>query len=258
MSHESPTDRRDTPAPSLGHLGIVGASPEGTAVFYRQISRQASRHLPPNEHPRLTVHNEPLSLYIDAIRKDDWHAVGRLLRKSAEHLARCGAQLVMCPDNVVQHAVQLAEVGSPVPWLTMPELVAKTIAAQGIKSVGLIGIRMVAQSSTYQTHLGLHGVKVYAPEASETDLLDQIIFGELIYGHIRPESRHAVLNMIAGFAERGCGAVVLASSEAPLLISAENSPLPVFDAADILAETAIRRVTALTAAAAGVSERPQG
>jgi aspartate/glutamate racemase len=64
--------------------------------------------------------------------------------------------------------------------------------------------------------------------------------------------------MIAGFAERGCGAVVLASSEAPLLISAENSPLPVFDAADILAETAIRRVTALTAAAAGVSERPQG
>lgn len=245
MTIQDASTRTEPLVAACGHIGIVGASPEGAAVFYRQISRQASRLLPPNEHPRLTIHNEPLHLYIDAIRRDDWHAVGRLLRRSAEHLARCGAQVVVCPDNVVQHAVQLAEVGSPVPWLTMPELVARTVAAQGIRSVGLIGIRMVALSSTYQTHLGLHGVTVYAPEGDQTDLLDQIIFGELIYGHIRPESRQAVLKMITAFADRGCGAVVLASSEAPLLVSAENSSLPIFDAADILAETAIRFIAGL-------------
>ena len=32
------------------HIGIIGVSPEGAALFYRQLSRQAARMLPPNEH----------------------------------------------------------------------------------------------------------------------------------------------------------------------------------------------------------------
>src|SRR5262249_21025816 len=89
------------------HIGIVGVSPEGAALFYRQVTRQAARLLPPNEQPRISVHNEPLEAYISAIRKDDWHAVGRLLRRSAELLGRCGAEFCLTPDNAVQHGVQL-------------------------------------------------------------------------------------------------------------------------------------------------------
>src|SRR5262245_53241499 len=92
------------------HIGIVGVSPEGAALFYRQISRQAARLLPPQEHPRVSIHNEPLALYIDAIRQNDWHAVGRLLRRSADLLARCGAEFCLSPDNAVQHGIHLAEV----------------------------------------------------------------------------------------------------------------------------------------------------
>lgn len=230
------------------HIGIVGVSPEGAAVFYQQLTRQAARLLSPNDQPRISVHNEPLHLYLDAIRRNDWHAVDRLLRRSAELLARCGAQFCVSPDNAVQHAVQMAEVGSPIPWLPMTDLVACTVAAEGRKTVGIIGTKLVTTSSTYQTHLGLKGVQVLGPENGEEDTLDQIIFGELIYGEIRPESRLTVLQIIAGMARRGCEAVILACSEAPLLVTRENSPLPVYDAADILAEAAARR--AVTPAAA--------
>lgn len=225
------------------HIGIVGVSPEGAAVFYQQLTRQASRVLGPDGQPRVSVHNEPLHLYLEAIRRGDWHAVDRLLRRSAELLARCGATLCVCPDNAVQHAVQMAEVGSPIPWLTMGELVAKAVSADGKKTVGLIGTKLITNSSTYQTHLGLKGVQVLGPEAGEDDTLDQIIFGELLYGQIRPESRLAVLQIIAGMARRGCDGVILACSEAPMLVTRENSPLPVYDSADILAEAAVRRQT---------------
>lgn len=225
------------------HIGIVGVSPEGAAVFYQQLTRQASRVLGPDGQPRVSVHNEPLHLYLEAIRRGDWHAVDRLLRRSAELLARCGATLCVCPDNAVQHAVQMAEVGSPIPWLTMGELVAKAVCADGKKTVGLIGTKLITNSSTYQTHLGLKGVQVLGPEAGEDDTLDQIIFGELLYGQIRPESRLAVLQIIAGMARRGCDGVILACSEAPMLVTRENSPLPVYDSADILAEAAVRRQT---------------
>ncbi len=226
------------------HIGIVGVSPEGAALFYQQISRHASRALSPAEFPRLSLHNEPLALYLDAIRHDDWHAVGRLLRRSADVLARCGAEFCLTPDNAIQHGVHLAEVGCPIPWLTMTDLVAQAVASDGRKTVGIIGTKMVTTGSAYQTHLGLQGVQVLAPYPDEVDLLDQIIFGELIYGQIRPESRQAVLAVIQRFAQRGCQGVILGCSEAPLLVTAETAALPVYNASEILAQGAIRRAKA--------------
>lgn len=226
------------------HIGIVGVSPEGASIFYRALARQAARLLPPNEQPRITIHNEPLASYIDAIRADDWHGVGRLLRKSADLLARCGAELCMTPDNAVQNAIQLAEVGAPVEWIAMTELVAQAIAGDGRKVVGVIGTKLVTRSSTYQMPLGIRGIRVLSPNDDEVELLEQIIYGELIYGSARPESRSAVLEVIRHLAGAGCEGVILGSSEAPLLVTAENSVLPVYDPTEILAEAAIRRATA--------------
>lgn len=222
------------------HIGIVGVSPEGAALFYSQLTRQCARLLGPFEHPRLTIHNEPLAQYIDAIRKDDWHGVARLLRRSADVLTRAGAELVLTPDNIVQHGIALAQSGSTAHWLTMTELVARAVEQDGRRVVGLIGTKLVTSSSTYQTMLGIRGVQVLAPDADEAELLDQIIFGELIYGHIRPESREAVHMVIGRLRERGCEAVILGCSEAPMVVTQENCCVPVYDAADILAESAVR------------------
>ncbi len=222
------------------HIGIVGVSPEGASLFFRKLTHQAARFFPPNELPRISIHNEPLNLYIDAIRKDDWIEVGRLLRRSAELLARCGAEVCMTPDNAVQHGVQVAEVGSPIPWLPTTDLVAQAIAGEGKKVVGILGTKLVTSSSTYQTHLGLRGVQVLAPEPDEAETMDRIIFGELIYGECRPESRLEVLNIIARMASRGCEGVILACSEAPLLMTREGSPIPVYDSSEILAIAAVR------------------
>jgi aspartate racemase len=123
----------------------------------------------------------------------------------------------------------------------MPELVANSVEHDGRRVVGLIGTRMVTTGSTYQTILGLRGIQVLAPEPAEADELDRIIFSELIYGEIRPESQAAVLKAIENLAHRGSEGVILGSSEAPLLVTPENSPLPIYDAADLLARGAVQR-----------------
>ena len=223
------------------HIGIVAVSPEGAALCYRQIFRQAAQVLGPDRQPKVSLHNEPLSEYIQAVKAADWHAVGDLLRRSATILADCGAEFCFSPDNAVQFGVQLAEAGSPIPWLHMPDLVARAVEQEGKRVVGLIGTKMVTTASTYQTHLGLKGVQVLAPEPAEVDELDRIIFSELVYGEIKPRSRQTVLTIIRGLATRGCEAIILASSEAPLVVTSELSPLPLYDAADILARGAVQR-----------------
>lgn len=224
------------------HIGIVGVSPEGAALAHRLLYRRAAAMAPDATHPRVTLHNEPLALYIEAVRREDWHGVGDLLRRSANILADAGAEFCFTPDNAVHHGIHLAESGSKIPWLAMTDLVAERVAADGRKVVGVIGTKIVMTGSTYQTHLGLRGVQALAPLAAEIDELDAIIFGELIYGRIRPESRRRALEIVAGLQQRGCEALILAASEAPLLFQdAPALDMPLYDAAETLVEGAIRR-----------------
>lgn len=232
------------------HIGIVAVSPEGSALCYRRIFHIATRLAAASEHPRVTLHNEPFEQYISAVLRNDWHAVGDLLRRSAEILAKAGADFCIVPDNLMQHGIHLAEVGSPIPWLKMTDLVADAIAGDGRKTVGLIGTRMVMLGSTYQTPLGMRGVHVLVPPEEQADLIDSIIFRELVHGEIRPESQRKVIDVIKDLAAKGCEGVILGCTEAPLLVSAENSPIPVYDSVAVLAEGAVRRALGLSEAAA--------
>lgn len=107
--------------------------------------------------------------------------------------------------------------------------------------VGIVGTKLVTHSSTYQTHLGLRGIQVLAPSAEQADFVDRVIFEELIYGYSRPESHAGVIDVVQGLAQQGCEAVIIASSELPLILQEDTCPLPVYDSAEILAEAAVLR-----------------
>ncbi len=222
------------------HIGIVAVSPEGSSLCYREIFRHAARMIGDNGHPIVTLHNEPLEKYVAAVLRDDWEMVGTMLANSAKFLAGCGAEFCIVPDNLMQHGVHLAETVSPIPWLQMTDLVSERVQQDGRKVVGLIGAKRVMLGSTYQTHLGLKGVRVEIPPEDDADVLNDIIFRELLYGMVRPESQRKLLNIVSRLADRGCEGIILGCSEAPLLISPENSPLPVYDATNLLAEEAVR------------------
>jgi aspartate racemase len=223
------------------HIGIVAVSPEGAALCYREVFRRASALVGDAAAPVITVHNEPLHHYIAALERDDWHTIGELLTKSARVLAAAGAEFCITPDNVMQHGVHLAAGASPIPWLTMTELVAERVAADSRRVVGLIGTATVMFGSTYQTLLGLKGVKVMPPAAEDAQAINTIIFRELVHGQIVESSRRLFVDAVGRMKARGAEGVILGCSEAPLLIDASNSPLPTYDAVALLAEGAVRR-----------------
>ncbi len=222
------------------HIGIAAVSPEGSALCYRDIFRYACKRLGERGHPLVTLHNTPFEQYITAVYRDDWQTIGELLAGSAKVLAAAGAEFVIVPDNLMQHGVPLAESISPIPWLTMTDLVTEAVLADGRKKVGVIGTKLVMFGSTYQANLGLKGIRCGVPDEADADIVDTIIFKELVVGSVRPESICRLLSVIERLKDRGCEAVILASTEVPLAISCENCPLPVYDSTQLLAEGAVR------------------
>ena len=222
------------------HIGIVAVSAEGAALCYRTICAEAAALMGPHAHPEVTMHTYSLAEYVRLIEADRWEEAGALLLASANVVIRAGAELLVCPVNTLHRALDLVRGQTPVPWLHIAEEVGVAAAARGFRRLGILGTRSLMEGPVYSAKLAHRGIAHEIPDAPDRELINTVIFDELVYGRFEPDSRRYFCGVIESLARRGCDAVVLGCTEIPLLISDADSPLPVLDSTRILARAALR------------------
>ncbi len=223
------------------HVGIVGVSAEGAALCFRTLCEEGAELLGRHRHPEVTLHCPPLARYMPPIEAGDWGEVARLLLVSARLLAEAGAQLLICPDNTVHEAFDEVEQKSPRPWLHIARVVAASAAERGFRRLGVLGTRFLMDGPVYRRPLADRGIGFEVPSPADRALVDRVIFDDLVHGRFTGEARRAFGEVIERLRGAGCDAVVLGCTEIPLLISAEDSVLPVLDSTRLLARAALRR-----------------
>jgi aspartate racemase len=223
------------------HIGIVGCSAEGASLCYRTICQEGAQWLGPHGHPEVTLHTHSLASYVTALELRDWDRIASLMLDSARKLEHAGADFLICPDNTIHQAMHLVELRSPLPWLHIAEVVAERALERGFRRLGLLGTRWLLESEIYPEKLAAHHMQCLRPTPEERTELNRIIMDELVYGVFRPESITYVQLVIRRMKDEGCDAVILGCTEIPLVISNQNSPLPVLDSTRLLARAALRR-----------------
>jgi aspartate racemase len=216
------------------HIGIVACSAEGAALCYRTICVEGAALLGRHDHPEVSMHTFPLARYMKAIDRDDWRGVSDLMVESGAKLARLGADFLICPDNTIHREMADVRARSMLPWLHIAECVSDEAAVKRYLRVGLTGTKYLMESGVYPDDF-------VRPLPEERERINSIIFDELVYGQFRPESRRYFQDAIGRMRAAGCDAVVLGCTEIPLLISAEDSPLPVLDSTRLLARAALKK-----------------
>jgi aspartate racemase len=230
------------------HIGIVACSAEGAALCYRTICVEGAELMGAHDHPEVSMHTYSLSEYMKCIYRDDWQGVGELMLSSAEKLAKCGANLLICPDNTIHQALAYVEPRSPLPWLHIAEVVAGQAVERGFRCIGLTGTRWLVESEIYPEKLRARGLEFVGPNTAEREEINRIIMDELVYGVFKPEAVAAFQRVIGRMKAEGCDAVVLGCTEIPLIINDTNSPLPTLDSTRLLARAALRRAVVGAAA----------
>jgi aspartate racemase len=220
-------------------------SAEGAALCYRTICTEGAAILGRHAHPELSMHTIPLSEHMRPIEAGDWREAGELLLRSASKLAAAGAEFLICPDNTAHQALDLVRDESPLPWLHIAEEVATLASARGFKRLGLTGTRYLMEGPVYPAKLEARGIACVIPGPEVRDGINAIIFDELVCGRFEENARDYMRRAIRGLAERGCDAVVLGCTELPLLISQDDSPIPVIDSTRTLARAALREATGI-------------
>lgn len=223
------------------HIGIVACSAEGAALCYRTICDEAPALMGRHKHPEVSMHTYCLSDYMEHVYCGDWQGVADLMLSSSEKLASAGADFLICPDNTIHHAFELAAPRSPLPWLHIVDETAAVAKARGFRKLAVTGTKYTMEGTVYQTKLSEAGIEYIVPNAEERAEIDRIIFEELVNGIFRPEARAYFRQVIARMADDRCDAVVLACTEIPLIIDDTTSPLPTLDSTRILARAALRQ-----------------
>ena len=221
------------------HIGIVACSYEGAALCYRTICNEGSLYLGEHAHPEVSLHNHPLSEYMKFINRDDWEGVAELMLSSTEKLHKAGAEFCICPDNTIHQSFMSVIKRSPLPWLHIAEEVAKVAEKKSYKKLGILGTKFLMEGPVYPEVFEKRKISYCIPEEKERIKINDIIFGELVYGKIIEESKRFFMSVISGLKSQGYDAVVLGCTEIPLIVIPDESPLPVLDSTRILARAAL-------------------
>ena len=225
------------------HIGIVACSAEGAALCYRTICKEGTNVLGKHNHPEISMHTFPLSEYMKYIEKGEWEDVADIMLSSVRKLAKIGADFAICPDNTIHQAFEQVTRESPIPWLHIAEEVVVEAKKNNYQCLGILGTQFLMEGPVYSSKISSSGIGYMIPDEKDRLGINQIIFDELVNAIFTPQALSYFKGVINKLKNKGCDSVVLGCTEIPLLVTKDNSPLPILDSTRILARAALKRAT---------------
>jgi aspartate racemase len=226
----------------IGLLG--GMSWESSIEYERIINQEVRRRLGGSHSADLLIRSYDFASVEELQEAGDWDRAGALLASDAAKLERAGAELILLCTNTMHRVAEQIEAALGVPFLHLAEATADAVVEAGVDRVGLLGTRYTMEHGFYRARIEARGIDVLVPDDEGRTAVHDIIYGELVRGVTRAESRQAYLDVIAELRDRGAQGVIAGCTEIELLVTAADVPVPFF------ATTRIHALRAVDAALA--------
>ncbi|QEL57225.1 aspartate/glutamate racemase family protein [Chromobacterium paludis] len=221
-------------------IGIAGVTVPGAVDCLSKMHRLCAGRFPPLHHPRFVLDQPDFGAVHQAQDDDRWDRVADSIVGSLDRLAGAGAELAVIPANTVHLVVDDIRARSPIPLISMLDVVAEACAARGLKQVAILGTRWTMARRLYQTPLAERGITEIIPDEAQQALIQNAIFAELVpTGGASAVTVAALLEVVEAMKAQGCDGVALACTELPLVLNDANCGVPAIDTTLVLAEAAL-------------------
>lgn len=222
-------------------IGLIGGmSWESTIPYYRLINEGIRTRLGGLHSARLLLHSVDFHEIEACQRSGDWDRAGGLLAEAAQGLAGAGADAIVLCTNTMHKVAGAIESRCDLPFLHIADATGRAIVSKGMTRVALLGTRYTMEQDFYLGRLNKQfSIDVVVPRVEQRDVINQIIFDELCMGKFTEVSRQYYLEVIQELAVQGAEGIIFGCTEIGLLISEQQSALPVFDTTKIHASDAV-------------------
>ena len=215
-------------------LGLIGGmSWISTRAYYERINKMVQKRAQPMASPPMLIDSLDYSRIASAKQADDWDAIASILVESARKLESAGAEGIVIAANTMHKSYERVSEAISIPVLHIADAVGAAMAEANCESAALLGTRFVMTESFYRQRLVSHGVDLLPPDPNDVELVDGIIYKELMLGRVTRDAERQLKTIITMKEKEGADAIVLACTELELVVDTDANVLPVFNSTDI-------------------------
>ena len=215
-------------------LGLIGGiSWISTRAYYEKINRRVQHLGQAVASAPMLIESLDYAPIHEAKQEDDWDRISGTLIDAARGLERSGAEGLAMASNLMHRQYDEVAAAVDIPVLHIADAVGTHLSGKGVENAALLGTREVMTGGFYRQRLVSHGVSLLPPDMNDVEMVDGIIYKELIFGRVTRSAERALKTIVTGKDKAGANAIVLASTELELVVDTRANVLPVFDSTEI-------------------------
>jgi aspartate racemase len=212
--------------PTIGLIG--GMSWESTAKYYRLANVLTRERLGGLHSARIVAISLDFADIEPLQAAGQWHEAGQILAAAAQRLEAAGADLALICTNTMHIVADQVQAAIGIPLLHIADVAATSVTSAGLTTVGLLGTAFTMEKTYYRSRVESHGLTVLIPPPDDRAAVHRVIYDELCLGQLREESRQLYREVIGRMVTDGAEGIILGCTEIELLVSAADSPVPIF------------------------------
>jgi len=222
-------------------IGLIGGmSWESSLVYYRLINEGVKSRLGGLHSAKCVMYSVDFAEIEPLQHGGKWAEATEKMVEAARHVQDAGADFVVLCTNTMHKTADEVEKQISIPLLHIADATAQAVKAHGLTTAGLLGTRFTMEDDFYKGRLTeKHGLDVIVPAEEERLAVHRIIYDELCLGEITQESKERYKGIMESLVDQRAQGIVLGCTEIGLLVSQEDSSVPVFDTTTIHAEAAV-------------------
>ena len=214
------------------HIGLIGGiGPAATEFYYRGLT---DRHAKSGTRLELTIANAEVRDLSQNLANKNARKQAEIFAALISRLKAAGAQIAAVTSMGGHFCIRELEAMSPLPLLNALPEVDAAIGARKLKTVGILGTRMVMETRMYGA---IASAAVVVPEGEALDEVHKNYSEMAIAGRVTDAQRRVF------FAEgqklcrdRGAEIVLLGGTDLFLAFQGHDCGFPVLDCADVHVE----------------------
>ena len=219
------------------HIGLIGGiGPAATEFYYRGL---IDRHAHSNTRLELTIVHADVREMARNLANRDARKQADVFAPLVARLAAAGASAAAVTSMGGHFCIRELEAMSPLPLLNALPEVDAAIERRKLKTVGILGTRMVMETRLYGA---ISSAAVVVPEGAALDEVHKNYAEMAIVGRVTDAQRRVFF--AAGeqlCRERGAEVVLLGGTDLFLAFQGHDCGFPVLDCADIHVEAIYKK-----------------
>lgn len=211
-------------------IGIIGGmSFESTTTYYKIINEAINAKLGGLNCAKILLYSVNFEEIANLQKQNEWGKAAEILSECAKKLELGGADFILIATNTMHKIFDEIQRSVKIPLIHIAQSTANALKEANITKIGLLGTKYTMMQDFYKNILIKEGIEAIIPDENDIQDVNDIIFSELCKGQIKEKSKEKYLEIIEKLKNKGAQGVVLGCTEIGLLLSKNDTQIPIFD-----------------------------